>query len=833
VPGEDGEASRPGKGRARPGARQVLVAGAHLLVLSAFALAQPLYDLLSRNAEFFAVRGSTRLDIVVFALAILLVPPAAFFVVEALATVAGARVWRFVHLLFVGALSAVIVLEGAKRLVDQSGTWLLVATGFLGAGLAVAYWRLPPVRSFLTVLVPAPLVFILLFLFHSPVSKLVLVHEGHAKSVAFEARTPVVFVVFDEFSTVSLMDARGRIDAKRFPNFAALARDATFYRDATTVHPLTEQAVPAIETGLLPKEGDLPIYADHPQNLFTLLGGGYRMRVQEYLTRLCPPRLCKREDAEPVGQRLDSLASDLSVVYLHILLPDSLATRLPRVDRSWKDFSGNEVGTAEDVAGNGDGPATCEPICSYLKHVSSARPGTLHFIHMLLPHVPYRYLPSGKRYVGDTRVKPGVVDDRLGDDSFLADQAQARYLLQVGFTDRTLGLILARLHETGLYDRALVVVLADHGVSFQPGEPRRKVSSANLHDIAFMPLFVKLPEQRRGRVQPGFVRTIDVLPTVADALGVGIPWHVDGHSLLGRRPPADSLVTIRAYDGRILRVPLSRLLAERAQALRRQVELFGTGGWSSLYGTGPHAELVGRSLADFQVGSAAGMKVKLGGRALLDAVDPDSSVAPVYLDGEIAGGQAEMDLAVAVNGKIVTTTRTYDSDGDARLSALLPEASLVSGRNEVDVFVVRESSTGPVLDKVEPDNPSLSLESGSIRLSEGGTLRIEPGSIHGQIRVSRQGDRISFIGWAADLDRRSRVDSIVVFVDGRSLYLAQGRSFRRRLPLEEEGIGNPGFGFELPPSLLPADRAANVRIFALSGERAAELRYAPEYPWLH
>jgi len=42
-----------------------------------------------------------------------------------------------------------------------------------------------------------------------------------------------------------------------------------------------------------------------------------------------------------------------------------------------------------------------------------------------------------------------------------------------------------------------------------------------------------------------------------------------------------------------------------------------------------------------------------------------------------------------------------------------------------------------------------------------------------------------------------------------------------------------GFGFELPASLLPADGGANVCIFAVSGERAAELRYAPRYPWPH
>ena len=48
--------------------------GAHLLAASGFALAQPLFDILGKNPEFFAVRGSTPADIVIFALVITFVP---------------------------------------------------------------------------------------------------------------------------------------------------------------------------------------------------------------------------------------------------------------------------------------------------------------------------------------------------------------------------------------------------------------------------------------------------------------------------------------------------------------------------------------------------------------------------------------------------------------------------------------------------------------------------------------------------------------------------------------------------------------------------------------
>ena len=52
-----------------------------------------------------------------------------------------------------------------------------------------------------------------------------------------------------------------------------------------------------------------------------------------------------------------------------------------------------------------------------------------------------------------------------------------------------------------------------------------------------MPLFIKLPGQRRGRIISRPVRTIDLLPTIADVLGIRIPWHVDGRSLLRTARP--------------------------------------------------------------------------------------------------------------------------------------------------------------------------------------------------------------------------------------------------------------------------------------------------------
>ena len=61
--------------------RALLVAWIHLLVLWSFAVAQPLFELLSDNAEFFVARGNTRADILLLAFGLVLLPPTALLAI--------------------------------------------------------------------------------------------------------------------------------------------------------------------------------------------------------------------------------------------------------------------------------------------------------------------------------------------------------------------------------------------------------------------------------------------------------------------------------------------------------------------------------------------------------------------------------------------------------------------------------------------------------------------------------------------------------------------------------------------------------------------------------
>jgi hypothetical protein len=106
---------------------------------------------------------------------------------------------------------------------------------------------------------------------------------------------------------------------------------------------------------------------------------------------------------------------------------------------------------------------------------------------------------------------------------------------------------------------------------------------------------VKPPGRHRGSEVRTLARTIDIVPTIADAVGVPIPWHVDGRSLLAKRP-AGGNVTLIKDKGRRFTVPAAALDARREAALRRQLQLFGSDQpLSTLLGVGPDRGRLGQS----------------------------------------------------------------------------------------------------------------------------------------------------------------------------------------------------------------------------------------------
>jgi len=683
-------------------AREAGWAYLNLAVLWTFAVAQPLFDLLKDNPEFFAARGSTGFDIVSFSVLLVVLPPAILLAIEMLIGLAGRTARRGAHTVLLGALVALIAAQALKKSINASDVVLIVLSLAIGAALAVLWLRTDVVRSFLNILSPVPLVFLLLFLLSGQISELAFPSEAKARTIGGVARAPIVVVLLDELPETTLMNAKGDLDTKRFPGFAELAKNATWFKNAYTVYDSTERAQPAIMDGDLPEKDHQPISSDHPNSIFALFGKTHRMNVSEEATSVCPTDLCENEHGdESYPDRMSSMAEDLGLVWLHVVSPPKLENDLASVSENWGNFGGQEEETTPVPAARSrethGGRTTRQNLnggraARFQEWIDNIKPGSkpqLNFKHALLPHVPWQYLPSGNEYRQVANdVIPGLSNQSYMDQGQL-DVLLQRHTLQTGFADLQLQHLWRKLKADGMWDQSLIVVAADHGVAFPKARERRRLSRETASQIAPIPLFIKAPNQTKGKVDDALVSTIDILPTIFDVLNLDPKVKMDGRSAYS--PEVQDRTKMRmllrntfeplVIDGR-------RFEAEKAEIVARNQRLLGSGadGPDRIYRIGPNQDLLG------QPASAAGDKLDMKFLYGDDygKVDPSSGYIPTHVVGEVTGGAgAGQDIAVAVNGTIVGVGNTFKlatGEGGTLVSVMVPEKSFHKGRNTVAVY---------------------------------------------------------------------------------------------------------------------------------------------------
>jgi hypothetical protein len=556
--------------------------GLHIFTLFSFAVSQPVFDILSQNPEFLIAHETTLADLLSAIFVPLIVAPLVAVLILKLLGVFNEELRRWAHLVAVFCLLAVIFNPPLKALPDSLNGLRALCALLIAAAGAVSYSRWKSVRTFLTFLSPSILIFPLIFLSHGHVWEVVYQDsrpiDSHRKSVERirpGSDVPVVILVFDELPLVSLLNADSEIDATRYPHFAALARESTWYRNATTVSDSSTFAIPALVSGSYPDPKKIPISRHYPDTVFSLLAPWYKVKAFESATLLCPPELQERAQPEQ-KQRTSrlSLFFDTVFIYLKIVLPAKIAKHLPQVSHTWEGFGDPHEWLFERWLGELASDRLADLGLFLAAGRSKNEDPILLFLHLLLPHSPFQFLPNGDRYEFPATQPQGP--NRVWNSREQVVLTYYRHLLQLGFVDRILGETLATLKESGLYDRSLLCVLSDHGISFRVGDSARPVSSTNASDILFVPLLMKVPGQTEGRVDDRPMQLVDVLPTIAAILDVPIPFAIDGKA-------APLVSATESRETRILRSKDRKWLSifangeARGHSLEQKIKWFGSG----------------------------------------------------------------------------------------------------------------------------------------------------------------------------------------------------------------------------------------------------------------
>jgi hypothetical protein len=679
------------------GAQQLMV----LAGMTGFAISQPILSTLGENPTTLAVHGLEGWALVAFAVLVALGPPLVLWgIVRLLAQVSPAAAGVAVL-----GLSAVLValatIQAAKSAgVDGRLILLVVSTG-AGVAVAILCARFAPVATWATYTCILPALAVAQLLVLSPASALLTtVGEPEPAQAGGSDAPSVVVLVLDELPTRSLLDDTDQLDRARFPNLAAVADDATWYRHHTSLASQTSVAVPSLLTGMTPRE-EAPLAANYPDNLFTLLAPTHELEVVESATRLCPYERCDPTSAtsvESLGTAQPGLAEMLDLtteVWLDRIDPGQSAP--PRLD----DFEEELLPADEGPAPAPDGGlladrelrATPARVRALIESFDADKGPALYFLHVLLPHQPWRLYPDGSPYGGE---EPLAVTLPEADKPFVhtwspwvAAVNEQRHLLQLQYADRLVGQVTTALKDDGLYDDSLVVITADHGVSFEPRTESRTVEESTTDALAYAPLLVKAPGQARGVVDDSNIEAIDLVPTIAQELGIPLPWETDGSPAgapaILARGTAKRIGDFRGLAG----VHLERWIDfDDATTFPMVDEQRSIGALTRLgdplAGLVDHLGLetvVGRPLDDLDPDPPAGT---LRIPSLDQLRHPSSGPPDGLVSGRVPGAPSSARVVLAVDGEVVAGSElSVDSDGlDGRVLFLLPEGALAAD-NEI------------------------------------------------------------------------------------------------------------------------------------------------------
>jgi arylsulfatase len=321
------------------------------------------------------------------------------------------------------------------------------------------------------------------------------------------------------------------------PNFDRLAAESERYVNAFAQSPWTLPAMATILTGTLPR----------------IHGAGLDAEGRFAALRPEVPTL-----AELMKRSGFATSAFVNVIFCS---PESGLARGFDV----YDFHGRGAANV----GHRDAGATTDAALEWAASVGDAP--FLMLVHYFDPHLTYDPpAPFDERFEpdGQGRIPEGfgsaaeVFAVRRGEIALGPRQRTsliARYDGEIRYVDEEFGRLREGLEKLGLWERSMVVMVADHGEEFWEHGGFEHGHSHH-HELIHVPLIVKRPGGAAA-VREERVRQLDILPTVLSFAGVDPPAGIGGHELGTPGPGyavaegslwAGPLTSIRSDEGTLI-----------------------------------------------------------------------------------------------------------------------------------------------------------------------------------------------------------------------------------------------------------------------------------------
>ena len=195
---------------------------------------------------------------------------------------------------------------------------------------------------------------------------------------------------------------------------------------------------------------------------------------------------------------INSLKSYFYSIYLYIT-PQFIINRLHNLniinkDRSLENYFTNEINLIDH----------------FINYINlSPNEKNLYLLHTNLTHQPWVLDENGNINL-EHAIKE---EDKIKNISKLKNY----YYKSILYTDKKLGEIFNFLKDKNIYDESLIIITSDHGISFDENIFLRMNGKIN-NQISKVPLIIKKPLQKKGKIIKEYVNIIDIGSTLINML---------------------------------------------------------------------------------------------------------------------------------------------------------------------------------------------------------------------------------------------------------------------------------------------------------------------------